>query len=89
MPRQSGTSVNKRPWMGRSGNGRVRRARYLATLSGARFNPPLKIFYDRLIDNGKPKKGARCAAARKLLHMTWAVGKKGHDFNPLHGLAAA
>jgi transposase len=89
MPRQSGTRVQKRPWSGQSGNARLRRALYLATLSGARFNPPLQTFYDRLIDNGKPKKVARCAVARKLLHIAWAVGKKGQDFNPLHGPAAA
>jgi transposase len=76
IPRQSGTSVNKRPCIGHTGNARLRTALYLATLSGTQYNPTLKTFYERLLAKGKPKKVARCAAARKLLHLAWAVGTK-------------
>jgi len=31
---------------------------------------------------GKPEKVARCAAARKLLHIAWAVVKKDQPFDP-------
>ncbi len=54
----------------------------MATLSAARTNPPIKAFYDRLRAAGKPKKVARCAAARKLLHLAWAVATKDQDFDP-------
>jgi transposase len=47
----------------------LRRVLYLATLSAARHNPTIKTFYDRLRAAGKPPKVARCAAARKLLHI--------------------
>ena len=53
---------------------------YLATLSTTRYNPPIKVFYERLRAAGKPMKVARCAAARKLLHMAWAVVTKGQPF---------
>src|SRR5499433_2896338 len=82
MPRQSGSSVWHRPSIGHSGNGRLRTAFYMATLTAARFNPAIKAFYHRLLEAGKPEKVARCAAARKLLHMAWAVVKKDQPFDP-------
>lgn len=82
MPRESGTSVHKRPCIGHTGNGRLRTALYLATLSAARYNPVLKPFYDRLRAAGKPDKVARCAAARKLLHLAFAVGTHLEDVDP-------
>ena len=68
--------------MGQSGNGRLRTAFYLATLTATRLNPVLKPFSQRLREAGKPEKVARCAAARKLLHIAWAVVKKDQPFDP-------
>ena len=51
-------------WGGRAG---VRTALYLAALCGRRWNPQLRVFYERLIAAGKPKKVALIACARKLL----------------------
>ncbi len=84
VPHQSGTSVRGRGGIGRAGNGRLRTALYLATLSAARHNPAIKPFYDRLRAAGKPVKVARCAAARKLLHLAWAVGSSGRGFDPAY-----
>jgi transposase len=44
MPRESGTSVHKRPCIGHTGNGRLRTVLYMATLSAARYNPVIKGF---------------------------------------------
>lgn len=82
--RESGTSVRGHQEISRSGNKRLRRTLYLATLSATRFNPPIKAFYERLCAAGKPKKVARCAAARKLLHLAWAVVTKDRDFDPAY-----
>ena len=81
-PYQSGTSVRGRPAIGHTGNGRLRKALYLATLSAAQYNPVIKEFYDRLRAAGKAPKVARCAAARKLLHSAWAVATKRQSFDP-------
>ena len=62
----------------------MRTALYLATLSATRYNPPIKTFYERLRAAGKPMKVARCAAARKLVHMAWAVVTKGQPFDAGH-----
>ena len=51
-------------WGGRAD---VRRAAYLAAITAARFNPDLKVMYDRLIASGKPFKLAIIAIARKLV----------------------
>jgi transposase len=47
MPRESGTSVYKRPCIGHTCNGRLRTALYLATHSAARYNPVIQPFYER------------------------------------------
>ena len=82
IPRESGRSVRSRPSIGHAGNGRLRTAFYMATLSAAQHNPAIKAFYDRLRAAGKPLKVARCAAARKLLHQAWALGTKRQRFDP-------
>ncbi len=68
VPHQPGTSVRGRGGIGRAGNGRLRTALYLATLSAARHNPAIKPFSDRLRAVGKPVKVARCAAAQTSPH---------------------
>jgi len=82
MPRESGRTVRGRPAIGHAGNARLRTALYMATLSAARHDPAIKAFYDRLRAGGKPMKVARCAAARKLLHLAWALVTKQQYFDP-------
>ena len=82
VPRESGRSVRRRAAIGHDGNGRLRTALYMATLSAARYNPAIRAFYQRLRAAGKPMKVARCAAARKLLHQAWALGSKLQRFDP-------
>lgn len=81
-PRESGTSLRGRPRIGHSGNARLRTALYMATLSAAQHNPVIRAVYQRLRKAGKPMKVARCAAARKLLRLAWAVVMKKHKFDP-------
>jgi transposase len=80
LERQSGTSLRGRPQIGHAGNGRLRTALYMATLAGARYNPSLRAFYQRLRTAGKPTKVARCATARTLLHLAWAMVKKNEPY---------
>jgi len=86
---QSGTSVRRRAALGHRGNGRLRTALYMASLSAARWNPGLKVFYERLRAAGKSKKVAHCAVVRKLLHLAWAVATKRQPFNLTHHRATA
>lgn len=81
-PRQSGTSLNGKRQISYAGHQRLRTALYMATLSAAQHNPIIREFYMRLVSQGKPKKVARCAAARKLIHLAWAIVNKQQPFNP-------
>ena len=85
-PHTSGTSVWRRGRIDRRGHARLRQALYMATLRAARHNPSVKPVYDRLRAAGKPTKVARCAAARKLIRIAWAVVTKDQDFQPMYGL---
>jgi transposase len=80
--RSSGTSVRGHAQIGHSGHARARAHLYLATLAAARFNPVIKRYYDHLRKAGKPMKVARCACARKLLHIAFAVVKSEQAFDP-------
>lgn len=85
LVRESGTSVRGRARIGHGGNRRLRTALYQATLNATRFNPLIKTFYERLRAAGKPAKVARCAAARKLLQIAWAVVVKRTPFDVERG----
>ena len=82
LERRSGTSIRGRPTIGHGGHARLRTALYMAALSAAQHNPAIKTFYQRLRAAGKPSKVARCAAARKLLCLAWAVVAKEQLFDP-------
>jgi transposase len=80
----SGSSVYHKPRISKIGNPRLRRAVYMASVSGIRFNPILKSFYERLRTNGKPPKVALVAVARKLLTIAFAIVQSRQPFNPNH-----
>lgn len=82
LVRESGRSVRGKPRVGPGGNKRLRTVVYVATFNAARFNPVIRTFYERLVARGKPKKVARCAAARKLLQIAWAVVITKTAFDP-------
>jgi transposase len=80
--RDSGASCRGRRRVGHAGHAALRRALYMAAGSALRFNKPVSTFYQRLVQQGKPKMVARLAAARKLLHIAWAVVVHDCDFDP-------
>ncbi|MBA3470026.1 MAG: IS110 family transposase [Herpetosiphonaceae bacterium] len=84
---ESGSSVRGQAHVGHGGNARLRTVLYLASLSASRYNPPMQVFYTRLRERGKAVKVARCAVARKLLHLAWALVMKGQRFDPAYPLA--
>lgn len=66
-------------WKGKSfiggGRARVRSALFMAAMVGARHNPVLKAFRDRLVAAGKAKTAALVAVARKLLTILNAIAR--------------
>jgi len=78
--RDSGTMRGKRSIFG--GRADVRAALYMSTLAATRFNPPIKLFYDRLIRAGKLPKVALTACMRKLLTILNAMVKHQQKWDP-------
>lgn len=80
LNRDSGQMRGQRTiWGGRAD---VRRTLYMAALVATRHNPVLRVFYERLLAAGKPKKVAIVAAMRKLLGMLNAIAKRRSSWNP-------
>lgn len=71
LNRDSGRWQGKRFIYG--GRASVRTALFMAAVSASRFNPNIRVFYQRLIDNGKPTKVALVACMRKLLVIMNAI----------------
>jgi len=64
-PRDSGKTTGYRRTTG--GKQPVKKALYMAAMSARMHNPQLKVFYDRLIQNGKKPMVALTALMRKLI----------------------
>lgn len=74
LARHSGTLRGKRLIYG--GRASVRTALFMAAMCGRRWNPALKVFYDRLKAAGKPTKVALIACARTLLTILNAMARE-------------
>jgi transposase len=79
---QSGTSVKKRTRLSKAGNARLRKALFLPTQTGVRFNPVLQGFFKKLVDAGKPRMQAVGACMRKLVMLCYGVLKNRKPFDP-------
>lgn len=71
MNRDSGCYRGKRRIRG--GRAQVRTVLYMATLSAIQHNPVIRVFYQRLLKNGKHKKVAIVACMRKMIVMLNAM----------------
>jgi len=65
------------------GRGEARAMLFLAAQSAARWNAPLAAFYARLVTNGKSKKAALAAVARKLLVTVNAMMRDQRSWQPV------
>lgn len=77
--RDSGAMRGRRTIFG--GRRSVRHVLYMAALSASRHNRMIKVFYDRLVAAGKPKKVALVACMRKLLTILNAMVKSGKSWD--------
>lgn len=81
LANDSGQRKGKRRIWG--GRGEVRAVLYMASISAIRYNQPIKAFYERLLQAGKPKKVAIVACMRKLLTIINAMLRDQVCWNPL------
>jgi len=80
LNRDSGVQRGRRTIFG--GRAALRRALYMPTLVATTHNPVIRVFYQRLIAAGKPKKVAIVAAMRKLLTILNAMVRSGKRWDP-------
>lgn len=59
----------------------VRCALHMAMLTAVRFNPVIKVFYERLLAAGKPKKVALIACSHKMLRILNAMARTGQPWD--------
>jgi transposase len=83
-PHRSGTSQASDHIKG--GRACVRTAIYMAAVAAIRCNSASKAFYRRLVDEGKPRKLAIIAVARKLIVLANAILKTGEPWNPTRAI---
>lgn len=65
---KSGTSIDKKARISKSGNRYIRAALYMPALSAKRHDPYVKAFFAHLVAKGKTPMQAVCAVMRKLVH---------------------
>lgn len=76
---------SRHTWGGRA---TVRSVLYMAVVSGRRYNPLIKAFYERLVERGKPGKVALVACMRKLIVLLNAILRDGVPFDPARASSA-
>lgn len=79
---ESGSSVRGRSHLSKAGNANVRAKLYMAAVVSIQHNPDIKRQYERLLNNGKVKMSALCAAMRKLVHICFGVLKHQKPYQP-------
>jgi len=67
----------------KQGGTHLRTKLYMPTVVAIRHNDRLRVFYERLLSKGKPKKLALMAAMRKLLRIAFAVVKNNEPYRAL------
>ncbi|MDX1823521.1 MAG: transposase [Thiohalomonadales bacterium] len=79
--RQSGSSINKRSAMSRTGHVAARKSLYMPGLVAKHHNPVVVAMAIRLHARGLSPKAIVGASMRKLVHLIYGVIKSGMPFN--------
>lgn len=79
---ESGSSVRRRPRMGKIGKASLRGALYWPAISAMQHHPIIRNLKERLEKKGKAPGVILGAAMRKLLHLAYGVLKNKTPFNP-------
>lgn len=78
---QSGKITGKTK-ISKKGNARIRAALYMPALSAKKYNQPLKIFYNRVMEDRTIKQQGVVAVMRKLLILIYTLWKNDSEFDP-------
>jgi len=79
--RESGSSIRGRSRISKAGSRMYRGSLFMATMVATRFNPQMKVFYERLKDNGKHTTVAQIAVMRKLFVIAHSLYNTGETYD--------
>ena len=79
--KSSGTSVRGKAKISKAGSNICRSTLFMATLVSVQHNEELKIFYNRLKENGKHTTVAQIAVMRKIIVLAHALYKNNEEYD--------
>jgi transposase len=77
---ESGTSIKGKGYISKRGNAHLRHLLFNAAFIARQKNPDLKRYFEAKTKEGKHCFSALCAVERKLIHLIYAVWKRGTPF---------
>ena len=79
--KESGTSLNAKPRISKSGSRLYRGVLFMATMVSIKYNEQMKTFYTRLKANGKHSTVAQIAVMRKLIVIAHSLYKNNCEYD--------
>jgi len=79
--RESGTSIKGKSRISKAGGSIYRGTLFMATMVATRYNQKMKLFYNRLKENGKHTTVAQIAVMRKLIIIAHSLFKSGEMYD--------
>jgi len=79
--RESGTSIKGKSRISKAGGRMYRGTLFMATMVATRYNEKMKLFYNRLKENGKHTTVAQIAVMRKLIIVAHSLFKSGEQYD--------
>lgn len=78
--KQSGVSLKHNTKITKRGSPYLRKSVYISAYIAKRYDPELKEYFDKKINEGKRYKEATVATARKIIYRVYAVWKRGTPY---------
>jgi transposase len=82
IQKESGSSVKYKSRISKAGSNVYRASLFMSVLVAVRFNNEMKIFYERLKNNGKHTTTAQIAVMRKLIVIAFSLYQHNEKYNP-------
>ena len=83
ITKESGTSLKKKTKISKAGSKICRSTLFMATIVATQCNEEMKVFYNRLKENGKHTTVAQIAVMRKLIVIAHSLYKNNQTYDPL------
>jgi len=79
--KRSGTSLKGRPHVSHIANKKLKSLLHMCALNAVRYDPQLKLYYQRKVEEGKHKMNVLNNVKNKLIHRIYAVISTGQEYD--------